>query len=183
MQLGSITPYYSSTWNLAFYEFRDATGAVYRLDQNNNGIWTSKDSTYVSFNAESDFLYFNDGTHWAMWNTSGGLEPDAGSIYPSYLEDSNGNLLRIYYDGSNGWGSSRIVQIWDARALFQETYDIGYDSNGRLSSITNNIGSGESFTFSFGEPITLDSPFSPSTQFGAVETLSSITNTTNNFQL
>jgi hypothetical protein len=34
LEFGSITPYYSSTWDVAFYEFRDATGAVYRLDQN-----------------------------------------------------------------------------------------------------------------------------------------------------
>jgi RHS repeat-associated protein len=181
LQIGSVTPYYSSTWDIAFYEFRDASGAAYRLDQNNNDIWTSTDSTYVSFDAQQNILHFNDGSRWWMWSTSGGLEPDAGSMYPYYLEDSNGNMVTVSYYWMNGAPTSRISQIYDARTQwYQETYDINYDSSGHLSSITNNIGSGESFTFNFSSPGTLSSPFGSSTQFGSMETLNSITNSATN---
>jgi RHS repeat-associated protein len=178
LQFGSITPFYSSEWDVAFYQFRDSSGAVYRLDQNNNGIWTSKDSVYVSFDDQTDILHFNDGSQWGMWNTSGGLEQDAGTMYPLYIEDSNGNQVWAIYDWSNGWGSSRIVQIYDARSSTSETYDINYDQNGYPSSITNTIGSGESFNLAYNSPVTLTSPYSPNPQFSSVETIASITNAT-----
>jgi hypothetical protein len=181
LQIGSITPYYSSPWDVAFYVFRDATGAEYRLDQDNNGIWTSKDSIYVSFDDQWDILYFNDGSQWGMWNTSGSPELDAGTMYPTRIEDSNGNMVSVWYDYSSGSGSSRILQIYDARNGWEaEAYDINYDANNHLGSITNNIGSGESFSFSYSRPVTLMSAFGSSSQFGPAQMLMSVTNTTTN---
>ena len=182
LQFGSVTPYYNSPWNVAFYVFRDATGATYRLDQNNNGLWTSKDSTYVSFNGYSDDLYFNDGSFWAFHKVSGGTEPDAGTLYPNFLRDANGNFIYIDYKPAGGnpnQRSARIDDIFDARSLDGQTvtYAFQYDANGYLTAITNNIGSGESFTFAY-TPVTLTAPFSASNPFGAVKLLSSITNST-----
>jgi len=42
LQIGSLTAFYSSYLNV------DASGAVYRLSQNSNGIWTSTESVYVT---------------------------------------------------------------------------------------------------------------------------------------
>jgi hypothetical protein len=75
------------------YVYSDATGATYRLDQNSNGVWTSLDSTYVAFNANNDYLYFPDGSFWLMNVTSVSSEQDAGTIYPSLMEDTNGNQI------------------------------------------------------------------------------------------
>ncbi len=127
LQFGSITPYYSSTWNVAFYVFRDATGATYRLDQNNNDLWTSKDSTYVSFNGYSDDLYFNDGSLWAFHQVAGGVEQDAGTLYPDFLRDANGNFIYVDYEPANGdpnRTSARIEDIFDARSLDGTTVNL-----------------------------------------------------------
>jgi RHS repeat-associated protein len=102
-------------------------------------------------------------------------------MYPSIIEDSNGNSIFADYDDGAGSGSSRMTMIFDARSgWYPESYDINYDASGHLTSITNNIGSGESFNFSYSAPVTLTSPFGSSTQFGEVQTLNSITNATTN---
>jgi len=43
------------------YVFIDATGTEYRLDQNNGGVWTSREGAYVSFDQNANRLYFPDG--------------------------------------------------------------------------------------------------------------------------
>ncbi|MBV9269261.1 MAG: hypothetical protein JO061_24035, partial [Acidobacteriaceae bacterium] len=40
------------------YEFRDASGAVYRLNQNSNGIWSSLESVYVWYDSNANVLHF-----------------------------------------------------------------------------------------------------------------------------
>jgi hypothetical protein len=53
LQLGSSTALFSDYWTVQFYEFRDASGAIYRLDQNSSGIWMSKESIYVTYDANT----------------------------------------------------------------------------------------------------------------------------------
>jgi hypothetical protein len=60
LSAGSITPIYDSIWGLDHYEFTDSTGALCRLDQNNNGVWSSKQSIYVYYNSNSKDLFFTD---------------------------------------------------------------------------------------------------------------------------
>ncbi len=81
LQAGSLTPFYSRYWFVHHYEFRDGSGAQYRLDQNNNGVWTAKDSSYVTYDANRQRLYFNNGTFWVFGCTSAGTEQDTGTMY------------------------------------------------------------------------------------------------------
>ena len=97
MQIGSLTAFYSSYFTVKFYQFSDASGANYRLDQNNNGIWTSKESIYVTYDSNAQRLYFNNGTYWILGCTSAGTEQDAGTMYPTLMEDSNGNQIAVQY--------------------------------------------------------------------------------------
>jgi hypothetical protein len=92
--IGSITPYYSASWEPAdHYIYTDSTGAEYRLNVNNGGVWSSQQSTYVWFDANADKLHFKDGTFWTMGSVSGGTEQDAGTSYPTIVEDVNGSAL------------------------------------------------------------------------------------------
>ena len=148
MQVGSLTPYWASYFTLKYYEFSDGSGAVYRLDQNNNGVWTSKESVYVTYDSNAQRLYFNNGTFWVLGCTSGGTEQDAGTMYPTLIEDSNGNQITVAYGmGANvSWNnsSSRIQSIMDVRGgsnPSQPTYSFGYnnDSVPHLVAVNNNI--------------------------------------------
>src|SRR5258708_3518714 len=44
LQGGALLPEYNGWYSIHHYLFIDSTGAEYRLDQNNGGIWTSKES-------------------------------------------------------------------------------------------------------------------------------------------
>ena len=92
LQAGSIRPVWLNG-SIDHYVYSDATGAEYRLDQNSNGVWTSLDSTYAAFNANNDYLCFPDGSFWLMNVTSVSSEQDAGTMYPSTMEDTNGKQL------------------------------------------------------------------------------------------
>jgi hypothetical protein len=118
---GSLTPYWGGYFYARYYIFTDASGAEYRLDVYNNGVWTSKDSIYVSYDSNTNRLYFNDGSFWVMGCTSAGTEQDAGTMYPTLLQDSNGNQIFIRYQPGVGvtWpdSSARIREIEDVRAV------------------------------------------------------------------
>ena len=139
MLIGSITPYYTDQWSgVDHYVYTDSSGAEYRLDQNTGGVWTSSSqSVYVwlDTNASPSKLHFRDGKFWVLGCTSGGTEADAGTMYPTIIEDTFGNQVIVTYDTGVGlpfsqtpnpsygylWSvtqntSSRIVSIEDARA-------------------------------------------------------------------
>jgi hypothetical protein len=63
---GSLTPVWQGYFVPQYYIFTDASGAEYRLDVNTNGVWTSRDSIYVSYDSNTNRLYFNDGSFWVM---------------------------------------------------------------------------------------------------------------------
>jgi hypothetical protein len=80
-------------------------------------------------------------------------------MYPTLLQDSNGNQIFIRYQPGVGltWAdsSARIREIEDVRAVGDgwgnyRTYAINYDNDPTLphiTSIVSWIGSGESYTF------------------------------------
>ncbi len=137
MLIGSITPYYPNWWSGPdHFVYTDSTGSQYRLDTNNSGVWTSStQSAYVWLDTTvSPYkLHFRDGTFWVMGSTSGGTEADAGTMYPTIIEDTFGNQAIATYDTGAGlpfsetssppaWTvtqntSSRIISIEDARAV------------------------------------------------------------------
>jgi len=98
MLIGSITPYYVSVGGpLDHFVFTDNTGAEYRLDQHNGSVWWSLQGIHVWFDANTDKLHFKDGTFWTMGSVSGGTEQDAGTMYPTIIEDVNGNQVIVAY--------------------------------------------------------------------------------------
>jgi RHS repeat-associated protein len=187
MQVGSLTAFYSDLLSVKFYLFSDASGANYRLDQNNNGVWTSKESVYVSYDSNRQRLEFNNGSHWIMGCISAGLEQDAGTMYPTLLEDSNGNQVAIHY--ANGMGvswvdsSARMTSIQDVRTAvnpkgnttFTFAYQTGTNNIPRLTKVTNAINSQDSFTLSYTSTV-LSDPFGKGVSFGWFDVLNGITN-------
>ncbi|MGA2136150.1 MAG: hypothetical protein ABSH50_27995, partial [Bryobacteraceae bacterium] len=176
LMLGSLTPVYSTygtPFPIQYYLFTDSTGAQYHLNQNSGSVWSSTESIYVWYDASTNLLHFRDGSFWVMGCVSAGGEPDAGTMYPTAVEDSNGNQIITHYMPGAGanWNdsSARIMSIEDARAvqytdsgtgdLLYHSYAFSYTtgSNGLsyLSSITNYVGTPEnySFTINQGQPI------------------------------
>src|SRR5581483_8449706 len=99
---GSLTPVYSNYWTVHHYLFTDSTGAEYILDQAGNGVWWSKQSIYLWYDPAANRLYFPDGSFWVFGCTSAGTEQDAGIMYPTLMQDTNGNQVLIrYYPGAN----------------------------------------------------------------------------------
>ena len=92
LQAGSLTPIYNGQWNIDHWLFIDSTGAEYRLDHYANGVWNSIEGIYVVFDPVGR-LYFPDGSFWVFGDLSAGSEQDAGTYYPTLIEDTNGNQL------------------------------------------------------------------------------------------
>ena len=185
LQIGFITPYYSSYFGISFYEYTDPSGATYRLDQNNNGIWTSKESIYVTYDSNTQRLHFNNGSFWVLGCASAGTEQDAGTLYPTLIQDSNGNQITVQYLAGNGvtWtnSSARIYTIQDVRPgtnpTGAPTFLFAYNSDviPHLTSISNSINSIDQFYFSYSPQTTLVSPLGS----GSFETAAFLKSATN----
>ena len=195
LMAGSITPYWNSqTLQIDHYLYIDSTGAEYRLYQmaGSTTIWTSQlypasvvqsgESIYVYYDSSAATLHFRDGSFWIFDCLSSGLEQDAGTLYPTTLEDRNGNQVILSYDSGKGFvggnSSARINVVEDTRAQGQphETYDFFYnppDANGiiHLGSIGNYIGTGETYWFYY-TAATIKDPFQAQT-FGTYSELTS----------
>ena len=111
MMAGSLTPYWNAqTLLIDHYLYIDSTGAEYRLYPIPGGptnIWTSQlypasgvangEAIYVYYDSSAGLLHFRDGSFWVMGCTSSGEEQDAGSMYPTVIEDRNGNQVLLTY--------------------------------------------------------------------------------------
>ena len=169
---GALTPIYSGA-TLSYYNFTDATGAQYRLDVNTSGIWSSRESVYVEYDSSSNRLYFRNGSFWVMGCTSASGEPDQGTMYPTLMQETNGNQITISYLFNN---SARISAIYDVRAgyyTFSYSYDAAATPHYHLASITNSNGTAEKYTFTYGNQ-TLQAPFSPYTSYGTTKILGTV---------
>lgn len=183
---GALTPIWSGS-QISYYLYTDSTGAEYKLDVQSDGVWRSREGTYVFYDASADRLYFPDGSFWQMGAVTSSGEPDAGTRYPTLMQDSNGNRVRVYYQHGSGvtWpdSSARISEIEDVRAILPggynsyRTYTFAYNTDAipHLTSITNHIGTSESYTFGYLTGQSLTSPFSPPQSFGTVSLLSGVT--------
>ncbi|MEJ7606919.1 MAG: hypothetical protein WKF37_11775 [Bryobacteraceae bacterium] len=83
---------------MSHYIYTDSSGAECRLDRNQSGIWSSKEGIFLTYNPYTSILWFNDGSFWHMGCESSGSEDDAGTRYPTLMEDSNGNKIVISYN-------------------------------------------------------------------------------------
>jgi RHS repeat-associated protein len=174
---GSLTPYWADYFTLDHYTFTDVTGAEYRLDHNTNGIWASAEGVYLTYDANAGRLYFPDGKFWVFGSASAGTEQDSGTLYPTLMEDTNGNQIAVTYSAGNGitWtnSSGKIAAIEDVRATLQPnntfaTYVFNYttDAQPHLTNITNTIETAEGYDFTFLTNQTLLDPFAGQTAIG-----------------
>ena len=117
-------------------------------------------------------LYFPSGVYWAMGCVAATGEPDAGTRYPTLMQDTNGNYIAIHYQGPDT--SARISTIEDVRTTspYSPTYQFSY-SGGHLASISG-PGS-EAYTFGY-TTATLVSPLT-GTSYGTVTLPTSVTTT------
>ena len=173
LQLGSLT------LGATYDTFTDATGAQYQLNPG-AGLWTSQDGSYATYDATAQKLYFPDGSFWLMDVVSALNEPDAGTRYPSLIEDSNGNTIAIQYAQGAGGGaintSGRITRITDSRATAPNasyTFTYNTDPIPHLTTITNSISSSENYTLAYAGNQALASPFDQ-TSFGTATLLQAV---------
>ena len=104
LQAGSLTPIWASPTQFDHYIFTDSTGAEYSLSVNTGNVWTSKEGVYISYDASAGKLYSPDGSFWVMGCVSSGGEQDYGTLYPTLIEDTNGNQIQIAYQAGAGIG-------------------------------------------------------------------------------
>src|SRR5579883_1795254 len=186
LQAGSLVPVWSNTSQIDHYLYIDSTGAEYSLATNTGGVWTGREGVYISFDSNTNRLYFPDGSFWVMGSQSASGEADAGTMYPTLMQDRNGNQVVIgYQQGAGGGGvntSSRICAISDPRnggwnpctgwgTAFYLTYNS--DSTPHLTGLSNFIGTAENYTFAYATQA-LNSPFSSPIAYGPATLLQSV---------
>jgi RHS repeat-associated protein len=193
--IGSITPVYNGVWTLDHYVYTDSTGAQYRLDTKENGLWRSSEGVYVRYDDTKNWLIFPDGHFLEMDVVSQGGEWDAGTRYPSRMIDTNANYLQfVYMQGQNAPtanSSARLQYVYDPRVdpnahgctscpiSYRVSYILTYDNSAvpHLTSVSNNVLTAESYSLSYTNVANLVSPFSPTTSFGPTSFLTSLTST------
>ncbi|MBV9746957.1 MAG: hypothetical protein JO099_24610, partial [Acidobacteriia bacterium] len=183
LQVGSITPIWNGS-GVDHYLFTDATGAEYNLNVNNGNVWTSLEGTFVTYDANQQKLFSTDGSFWVMGSTSASGEQDSGTLYPTLIEDTNGNQITISYApgiGGNGAAntSARITQIMDARVSSSQAqyYSFSYNNDQPINHLTSiscgNLGTYENYGFNYLESQPYSSPISGAS-YGTTALLQSI---------
>jgi hypothetical protein len=186
LQAGSLTPVNSSYFTVGEYIFTDSTGAQYVLNQNSSGVWSSTDSIYVWYDttASPPRLHFPDGSFWEFGCQSAGTEEDGGTLYPTVMEDSNGNQITVVYNAglslpaTSTNSSARISTISDVRTS-PTTYQFSYtqDFIPHLFKIANLVGTAENYTLTVLYGQALDTP-TGATFYGTTNVLESVTQDT-----
>jgi RHS repeat-associated protein len=189
LMAGQMRPHYSDLWTVHHWTFVDASGAEYRLDQYEGGLWRSREETYVRWDAVAQRLWWPDGTFWNFYCVSGAGEADRGTLYPTVFQDRSGNVVTIEYHG--GWASGlpdtsgRIGHIVDVRAggNWNKAYQFYYSWSGKphLERITSLVATGENYVFTYSAEGTLISPFTGA-GFGTTALLTVVKNEAVNLQ-
>ncbi len=125
-QIGAVYPVFSGS-TLVRYEFQDGAGVIHKLFQVGSGTqFKSTDSTYLLWDYAARTLSRRDGSVWSFGCASLDPEPDAGTLYPTQLEDTNGNRITIQYQAATGLSqsnsSSRITSIQDSTTTYTWSY-------------------------------------------------------------
>jgi hypothetical protein len=164
LQAGSLTPVWASPAVLDHYIFTDATGAEYSLSVKTGNVWTSQEGVYISYDANANKLYSPDGSFWLMGSQSSSGEQDYGTLYPTLIEDTNGNQIQIAYQAGAGSGaintSARISTISDPRYASGPTYTFAYNTDAipHLTAIASYIYPSEAWVFTY-SPASIADPF------------------------
>ncbi len=178
MLIGSITPYESPYYGgIDHYVYTDSTGAQYSLTVNNGGVWSGTNGAYVWFDSNRDVLHFRDGSFWVMGCTSGGAEADAGTMYPTTIEDVSGNQVTVSYEPGAGLSSAntsaRMLNIYDPRANGGATFSFVFNSDTPVPHMTyawDHIGAGVSYSFTYNENVSLGPPFGSDPNYSGLTT-------------
>jgi len=87
-----------------------------------SGSFASSEAIYLWFDSNAGRLYFKDGSFWIFGCTSAGTEQDAGTLYPTTMEDTNGNQITIQYGNAVNatWpnSSARIGTVFGCARQF-----------------------------------------------------------------
>ena len=97
----------------------DGGGAEYRLDRWNATArtWTSKE-LFLTYEEDTKRLRMNDGTFWVMNAEASEGEEDAGTRYPTLMQDTNGNQIRIDYGHAAPKGEKCTLRtVWASSGL------------------------------------------------------------------
>jgi RHS repeat-associated protein len=168
VRIGSIVPRFEGN-SIVGYIFVDRSGAEYPLVPSStiSNNWICLQGLCISYDAENACIKFPNGDFWIMGCESAADERDAGVLYPTLIQDTNGNRITIEYMQGAGStelnSSSRILAIRDARAVDTDagrrTYSFLYseDHIPHLMAITN-PSVDEHYTFSY-KTQQLNSPF------------------------
>jgi RHS repeat-associated protein len=182
IRVASILPV-TEDGTTAGYTYIDAHGSEYALTRSGN-VWVSLNGSYLTFDPASASLKEASGKTLVFGCTSSAEEPDAGTLHPTLIQDTNGNQIKIQYAaGSRSLTintSSRINSISDARASTTNsgvTFSFRYSSEHmpRLLSIVSNLPTNESYNFSYVQR-SVSSPFAQEGETKASTALASITN-------
>jgi len=184
---GSLTPVYSDWFTVNHYLYTDSTGAEYVLGTvTGGGKWRSKESIYIEYDPATRRLYFPSGVYWEFDCLTVGTESEIGTLYPTRLVDTNGNEIRmkyqggLYYGGDNG--SARLTTVEDVRAVnvsgTYKTYSLTYNNDAipHLTGITSHLPSDSSnFSFTYSGASALTEPFTNTGSFGTAVDLATMT--------
>ena len=158
------------------YTFRDQFGTEYPLVPAEDH-WVCPLYAGLSWHPNISRLRFKDGSTWVFECVSGILEPDAGTLYPTRVLDTNGNYVEITYACGVGDSrcntSSRISELRDVRRNNPTTsgssYSFRYDAGPipHLAGISSHVHTNETYDITF-ESLQLRSPFGPLSTLGTV---------------
>jgi hypothetical protein len=184
MLAGALTPVYSDWFTIHHFVYTDATGAEYDLDVNVSGIWRSKTGLFVEYDATARRLYFPGGSYWECDCTANGTEADAGTLYPTRLVDTNGNEIKLRYQGGLHYGgvngSARVTEVEDVRSVVvgpvYKSYTFTYNNDAipHLTSIGTHVpGDNSNIRFTYHGSTSLLDPFA-SANFGSAVDLATM---------
>jgi RHS repeat-associated protein len=186
VQLGAVVPRISQG-NIIGYTVIGSSGAEYPLvpSPTVSNIWICLQGMFISYDPEHACLRFPNGDFWIMGCKSASGERDS-CLYPTLIEDSNGNQIIIDYMQGRGStepnSSSRILAIRDARAADttagRRTFSFIYseDECPHLAGIVSHIVGGQNYVFAY-DAQRLSSPFA-SADLGSVSMLTGIQSAT-----
>jgi RHS repeat-associated protein len=156
-QVAAMYPVMSGS-TIDHFELQASSGVIRKLYQVGSSTqYKSQDSSYLLWDYSTRKLTFRDGSVWTFGCNSIGVEQDAGTLYPTQLEDTNGNLITISYQpgqvssnpavfSTQNNTSSRISTVQDTLTTYQWAYSAGHVAS--VSHVNNGTFIDAIFTFS-----------------------------------